>query len=239
MNDSILEQEFIDNEILHQGMMLQLGKWKNIIDSGNSRVGWKIGFNTVADQARMKIPSPIVGFLTSDRVMKSGDLYKAGHSAKLMVEAEIAILLGEDVFETASKDELNNAIAGFAPAIEIVDVARTSHDVLSILDDNIFHEAVIIGELIKNKPGLSAKDVQAKVIVNDELVQAGEPSRYPDDLTDVIKVVSSTLHKQGEMLKAGDWIISGSITKPYEIFADDNIEVSLSPLGTLSLGIYK
>lgn len=234
-----MQQEYIDNEILNQGMMIQLDKWKTLIGSGNNRVGWKIGFNDASDQVRMKIPSPIVGFLTSDRVMSSGDLYKVNQSAKLMVEAEIAILIAKDVLQTDSKTELENAIEGFAPAIEIVDVARTSHDVLSILGDNIFHEAVIIGDLVTNKPDLSAKDVHAKVIVNDELVQSGEPSRYPDDLTDIIKVVSNTLNKQGEMLKAGDWIISGSITKPCEVFAGDKIEVSLSPLGTLSLGIYK
>lgn len=237
MTDSILQQEYIDNEILNQGMMMQLDKWKTLIKSGNNRVGWKIGFNDIADQARMKIPSPIVGFLTSDRVMSNGGLYKVSESAKLMVEAEIAILIAKDILETDSKSELEDAIEGFAPAIEIVDVARTSHDVLSILGDNIFHEAVIIGDLIKTKPGLSAKDVHASVTVNGNLVQTTEHSRYPDDLTDIIAVVSKTLISQGEILKAGDWIISGSITKPYEIFSGDNIDVSLSPLGLLSLGI--
>lgn len=237
MTDSVLQQEFIANKILNQGMMIQLDKWKTLIESGNNRVGWKIGFNDTSDQARMKIPSPIVGFLTSDRVMNNGGLYKVSESAKLMVEAEIAILIAKDILETDSKTELMSAIEGFASAIEIVDVARTSHDVLSILGDNIFHEAVIIGDLIKNKPGLSAKDIHAKVIVNDELVQVAEPSRYPEDLTDIVAVVLKTLVSQGETLKAGDWIISGSITKPYEVFAGDNIEVSLSPLGTLSLGI--
>ena len=237
MTDSVLQQEYIDNEILNQGMMIQLDKWKTLIESGNNRVGWKIGFNDTSDQARMKIPSAIVGFLTSDRVMCNAGIYKASSSAKLMVEAEIAILIAKDVLQTDSKSELEAAIEGFAPAIEIVDVARTSHDVLSILGDNIFHEAVIIGDLIKTKPSLSAKDVNASVIVNGELVQTTEPSRYPDDLTDIIKVVSSTLHKQGEILKAGDWIISGSITKPYEVFSGDNVEVVLSPLGTLSVGI--
>lgn len=237
MTDSVLQQEYIDNEILNQGMVLQLDKWKTLIESGNNRVGWKIGFNDTSDQARMKIPSPIVGFLTSDRVMSNAGLYKVSTSAKLMVEAEIAILIAKDVLETDSKSQLEAAIEGFAPAVEIVDVARTTHDVLSILGDNIFHEAVIIGDLIKNKPNLSAKDVHASVTVNGKLVQTTEPSRYPEDLTDVVAVVSKTLRSQGEILKAGDWIISGSITKPYEVFAGDNIDVSLSPLGDLSLGI--
>lgn len=237
MTDPILQQEYIDNEILNQGMMIQLDKWKTLIEAGNNRVGWKIGFNDTSDQARMKIPSPIVGFLTSDRVMSNAGLYKVSTSAKLMVEAEIAILISKDILETDSKSELEAAIEGFAPAIEIVDVARTTHDVLSILSDNVFHEAVIIGDLIKNNPNLSAKDVHASVTVNGKLVQTTEPSRYPEDLTDVVAVVSKTLRSQGEILKAGDWIISGSITKPYEVFSGDNIDVSLSPLGDLSLGI--
>ena len=239
MTDSVLQQQYIANEILTQGMAQQLRKWKTLLGAGTQRVGWKIGFNAAADQARMKLPSPIVGFLTDDRLMPNAGSYKVSESAKLMVEAEVAILIGNDISASASKSEFESAIAGFAPAIEIVDVARSAHDILSILDDNIFHEAVIIGELVKNKPALTANDIQAKVIVNNEVVQQGEPARYPDDLTDIIRVVANTLGSQGETLKAGDWIICGSITTPYQIFAADRIEVELAPLGTLSLDIHQ
>ena len=239
MKGSTTQQDFVEETILIDGMQVQLHKWQCLLESGYKRVGWKIGFNAMADQERMRLPSPIVGFLTSDTVLDSGSTYKAKKNAKLMIEAEVAILIGKDVSAAANKPQLADAIEGFAPAIELVDLARTSHDMTSILEDNIFHEAVIIGELNRDMSDLTAKDISATVSVNSELVQKGDPSRYPDDITEVVSVVADTLAKQGQCLQAGDWIISGSITKPAEVFAGDHIEVALSPLGSLSLNIVK
>jgi len=232
-----MQQEFVEETILMQGMQVQLHKWQYLLESGHKRVGWKIGFNAIADQERMRLPSPIVGFLTNESVLDSGSTYQAKKTAKIMIEAEVAILIGKDVSASADKTQLAEAIEGFAPVIEIVDVARTSHDITSILEDNIFHEAVIFGEVSRDMPDLSAKDISAKVSVNSQVVQTGDPSRYPDDISEVVSVVADTLAKQGKCLQAGDWIISGSITKPIEVFAGDHIEVDLSPLGSLSLNI--
>lgn len=232
-----MQREFVEETILMQGMQVQLHKWQHLLESGHKRVGWKVGFNAVADQQRMRLPSPIVGFLTSESVLDSGSTYQGKKAAKIMIEAEIAILIGKDVSAAADKTQLAEAIEGFAPAIEIVDVARTPHDITSILEDNIFHEAVIFGELSRGMPDLTAKDISATVSVNSQIVQTGDPSRYPDDIREVVSVVADTLAKQGKCLQAGDWIISGSITKPIEVFAGDHIEVGLEPLGLLSLNI--
>ena len=239
MKSTTAQQDFVEEAILIDGMQVQLHKWQCLLESGQKRVGWKIGFNAMADQERMKLPSPIVGFLTSESVLDSGSTYKGKKNSKLMVEAEVAILIGKDVPAAADKTQLADAIEGFAPAIELVDVARTSHDITSILEDNIFHEAVIFGELNRDMPDLRAKDISATVSVNSQVVQNGDPSRYPDDISEVVSVVADTLAKQGQCLQAGDWIISGSMTIPVEVFAGDHIEVALSPLASLSLNIVK
>ena len=239
MESSTIAQDFVEEAIIMQGMQVQLSKWERILESGHKRVGWKIGFNVAADQQRLRLPSPIVGFLTSESVLDSGNTYKGKEDAKLMVEAEVAILIGKNVSADADKSQLADAIEGYAPAIEIVDVARTSHDITSILEDNIFHETVIFGEVNKNLPELSAKDISAQVLVNNQVAKTGDHTRYPDDLCDVVSVVANTLAKQGECLQAGDWIISGSITQPFEVHGGDYVEVSMSPLGLLSLNIDK
>lgn len=239
MNSSIPQRDYIDEAILINGMQAQLSKWQLLLESGHKRLGWKIGFNTPADQTRLRLPYPIVGFLTSESLLDSGSTYIGKKSSKLMAEAEVAILIGKAVPADATRSQLTDAISGFAPAIEIVDIARASHDVTSILEDNIFHESVIFGELSISHPELNAKDIIASVTVNGEVVQSGDSSRYPDDIRDVVAVVANTLAKQGKCLEAGDWIISGSITQPVEVFAGDILEVILAPLGSLSLKIEK
>lgn len=237
MSHSTSQQQFIDEKVLEQGMEKQLLKWKNIIASGHSRVGWKIGFNDLADQRRMELPSPIVGFLTGDRAFLSGDTYTARKEAKVMLEAELAILIGKDVPGGASLEQAKSAIEAFAPALELVDVARAPHDIESILEDNIFHEAVIFGEASQEFLNLKTQDISARVMVNGEELRVGDPSRYPEDISEFVCVVANTLDKQGLRLQAGDWIISGSITKPVAVKAGDQIEVELEPLGSISAQI--
>lgn len=234
MTESVLQYEIIDEEILIQAMSVQLVKWKETVASGSKRVGWKLGFTPLADQQRMKLPYPIVGFLTSDSVLSSGDSYTAGAAAKVMLEAEVAILISRNVSANESAEQLKDAIEGFAPAIEIVDVTKSAHDITSILENNVFHERVIIGGLCKNYPDLLAAQVNASVTVNQQLVQTDDSSRYPDDFTEVVSVVANTLAKQGECLQADDWIICGSITVPVQVHPGDSVEVSLAPLGTLT-----
>lgn len=236
---STVQLDYVEEAILTGAMHVQLQKWKCKLDSGHKRVGWKIGFNALADQERMKLRSPIVGYLTSESVLESESIYTGTHTSKLMVEAEVAILIGEDVTTHVSKEQATAVIKGFAPAIEIVDFARVPHDMTSILEDNIFHEAVIIGDLNKNLSELKVTDIFANVLINGETIQSGDPSRYPKDMGEIISCVSDILSKQGEYLQAGDWIIAGSITIPVEVKMGDQVNVSLAPLGSLMVTILK
>lgn len=229
--------EVIDQNILLSAMDVQFHQWKKMTEAGCKRVGWKIGFNVLADQQRMKLLSPVIGFLTDKTVLSSGGRYKASDSSKVMLEAEVAIRIQRDVEAGATKEQLKDAIEGFAAAIEIVDVAKTEHDIASILEGNVFHERVIFGELKQNCPELTANQIKASVSVNQQLGLQGDPERYPDDFTDVLRVVSDTLHQQGETLKAGDWIIAGSITIPVQVKAGDQVDVNMEPLGKLTVTI--
>jgi len=229
--------ETIDQNVLSSAMKVQLHQWKKVTDSGAKRVGWKIGFNALADQQRMKLLSPVIGFITDNTVLVSGDGYAANDLSKVMLEAEVAICMKRDVSVGETQEQLKDAIAGYAAAIEIVDVAKCEHDIVSILEGNVFHERVIFGEMKQNCPELTASQVKTSVSVNQQLVREGDSERYPDDFTDVLRVVSDTLNQQGEVLKAGDWIIAGSITVPVEVKAGDQVEVNIEPLGQLTVTI--
>lgn len=236
---SATDQDFIEDSVLNDAMTVQLNKWKDKLDSGHKRVGWKIGFNVKSDQLRMKLETPVIGFLTSETVLNSGDTYKGKTDTKLMVEAELAIHIGKDVSANASYEEMTHAIKGFAPAIEIVDILRSPGDITSILKDNLFHETVILGELNTEINNFMSKDICANVFVNGVDMQSSDHSRYPEDIREVISCVANILYKQGQVLQAGDWIIAGSITQPIEVNSGDEIKVSLSPFDSLLLNIEK
>ena len=205
------------------GMREQLRQRRETLDAGAQHVGWKIGLNIPEVQERLGIEEPVLGHLTSVTVLGDGWEYDASGANRLMAEPEVAIELGE-----------NEAIAGLAAAIELVDVGRPprGEGVEAIVADNIFHSAVILGD---SQPGASADDVRATVTVNGEERASAEMT---DDLDEVIQVAARRLAEAGEQLRPGDRIIAGSITPqvgPLE--PGDVLGVEVHGLGSLQARI--
>ncbi len=216
---------------IHRGMQRQLQQWRNALAAGDERLGWKIGFNRVMDQQKFELPSPMVGYLTRKRQLVADEPYPLRAGSKILVEAEIALLMGRDVAPNATFSEARNAIAGYAPALELVDTTRTrSNDIEAILAGNLFHEAVVIGDVCAIVGG----HFSASLILNGSEIRQLEPDRLPDDFGKIVKIVAEILAQHGERLLAGDWIISGAATTPIEVHDADEIKLELEPLGTIT-----
>jgi 2-keto-4-pentenoate hydratase len=217
---------------IHHGMERQLQQWRQALAAGDQRLGWKIGFNRRVDQQKFALPSPMIGYLTAKRRLAAGGRYTFKAGATILLEAEIALLIGHDVAAGATPTEAGNAIQGYAAALELVDTSRTrSNDIAEILAGNLFHEAVLIG----NATTISNNHFNAALKINGNEVRRLEPDRLPDDFGAIVKVVADILGEHGEQLQAGDWIISGAATTPIEIHAGDAIALALDPLGNLTL----
>lgn len=231
------EINYIDKNILHNGMHVQLQSWEKLLRSGSRRLGWKIGFNTSADQLRLGLMQPLVGHLTTNSVIKSGGCYNLKPGSKTLVEAELAIIIGKDIPVSSGRDKIKQSIEAFAPAIELVDVSDAPADIEQILMGNIFHETVILGEKYYQHELLSTNDIIASVKVNGECVENSDLTRYPDNFIDFVDVVAETLSQHNQQLMAGDWIITGSLIKPFEVSSKSTVELNMSPFGDVVLHI--
>lgn len=217
---------------IQRGMERQLQQWRSALAGGEGRLGWKIGFNRAADQQKFDLPSPMIGYLTQRRRIVAGGSYAVSTESAILAEPEIALLLGCDVAPGSSLADARNAIAAWAPALELVDTTRThSSDIEEILAGNLFHEAVVIGTAVADCTG--EFDVTLKV--DGEPVRTLEADRLPTDFATLICVVAELLGQQGERLQAGDWIITGAAATPVELHPGAKIELDLLPLGQLVL----
>ena len=217
---------------IHHGMERQLQQWRTVLAAGDERLGWKIGFNRIVDQQKFNLPSPMIGYLTRKRRIASGGSYAIRAGSTILLEAEIALLIGHDVAPGVTITEARNAIQGYAAALELVDTSRTSSsDIAEILAGNLFHEAVLIG----NATTISNNHFNASLKINGDEVRRLEAERLPDDFGVIVKVVADILGRHGEQLRAGDWIISGAATTPVELHGGDEISLELEPLGNLAL----
>jgi 2-keto-4-pentenoate hydratase len=209
----------------------QLESWRDALAAGAQRVGWKIGLNIPEVQARLGIEEPVIGHLTSASQLGPGEAFDASGTLKLHGEPEIALELGRPVDAAADPDSCREAIAGLAPAIELVDLDRPPEDLEPIVGTNVFHRAFA---LAPSRPALVPPGTEAAVSVNGELRAT---AAVPQDFADVVSVVARLLGASGERLEAGDRIIAGSLVPPLPLARGDRVSLEAGELGSVEAAV--
>ena len=209
---------------------VQLERWTSALEGGARRVGWKIGLNIPEVQARLGLEEPVIGHLTSATQLDPGASYSAAGAVALRAEPEVALEIGRDVPADAGPGDAAAAIAGYAPAIELVDVGRPPADLESIVAENVFHRAFAIGAAQPDAPD------GASVVVSVGGERRAE-SVVDEDFPATVGVVARLLGAAGRRLESGDWIIAGSLTEQVPVESGDDLSVELGPLGRLSLSV--
>lgn len=223
---------------IQRGMTRQIQTWRDMVSSRDHRLGWKVGFNMIADQQRLKLPSAMVGYLTKERSLISGSQYKSSPNSVLLVEPEVAILIGNDVPSDATAEQANAAIAAYAAALELVDTTRSvDNDIEEILGCNMFHESVLLAKQRLAPPDYIRDQLSISLSINNKEVRTLEQQRVPQDFSIIIHDVANILAAHGEQLKKGDWIITGAAAKPAPVQVGDEITLDMGLLGQLSLRI--
>jgi 2-keto-4-pentenoate hydratase len=202
-----------------RGMRAQLARRDAALAAGATPVGWKIGFNTPAIQEHFGLTDAVVGYLTDAGVSPDGATISLGGWGAAAVEVEVAIRVGVD-----------GAVAGLAPALELVDLDISFDDIEPVLAGNICHRGVIFGDEV---PGVDPWAMVATVTRAGAVVAEG---RLVEDPATTATFVRSYLAAHGAALEAGDRIIAGSVVAPVAVTPGDDLSVSFGPLGHLSVG---
>jgi 2-keto-4-pentenoate hydratase len=189
----------------------QLAARRRLLDAGATRVGWKValGMEEVGNR-------PVMGYLTSATLLSRGAAHSAAGAARLCVDAELAVEIGRD-----------GAIAGYAAALELVDLGQGRGSLESVIRANVLHRAFVLG------PSHQEPSRNARVHVNDEL-QAEASAEL--DLEERAAVVDYWLSALGERLEPGDRIITGSIVQ-VPLAPGDQVTVEIGELGRLEASI--
>ncbi len=211
---------------LTAALTAQLEHRRAVLRQGHKHVGWKLG---VGDRERIGGQFAI-GYLTSATQIAAGGDYLADDGGQdLRADAEIAVQLTSEVDPGADTTTAAAAVASYAAALEIVDLAPLPDEPGSVVVTNVFHRGVAFGKLEKKLD----TDLEAKLIVNGDVRDAAP---VPDDLPDRIRAAAGLLTSVGEQLQAGDRIITGSIVQvPIEV--GDEVVADLGSLGAVSVRI--
>jgi 2-oxo-hept-3-ene-1,7-dioate hydratase len=201
-----------------RGMRAMLADRDAALVAGAVPVGWKIGFNTAAIQEHFGLTDAVVGYMVDTGVTADGATVSLAGWAAPAVEVEMAVRVGDD-----------GAVAGLAPALELVDLGISFDDIEPVLAANICHRGVIFGDEV---PGVDPWAMAASVTKAGDVVAEGV---LTEDPAVTLLFVRSYLAAHGATLQPGDRIIAGSVVAPVAVAPGDELNVSFGPLGRLSV----
>jgi 2-keto-4-pentenoate hydratase len=214
-------------------MEAQLARWRRLVDDGFARVGWKIGLNDPAVQQRLGLTTAVVGHVTLATVLAPGRPHSLAGGTRVGAEPEVAIHLCRDVPPGADGAAAAAAIVGLGPALEIIDVDAPFDDLERIVAANVFHRAAVFGPSDPGRAGGSLAGVAVHALHNGQVVETVDPVAI--DAPELVRFVADTLGAFGERLQAGDWILSGCLTRQLWVAPGDVAGIDLGALGGLEV----
>jgi len=211
-----------------------------MLAAGARSVGWKVGFGAPASLALMQITAPLLGFITDSTVLESGATVAATGWDRGIVEFEVAVRLGQDLGPGSSAAQSRDAVSAVGPAIELanVDLQVAATGVEEIVAGDIFHVGVIYGAMDADRAGLDITGLVARILIDGvERAATADLQATTGDYARIVTTVADTLAANGETLRAGDTIITGSVIPPIPVTEGREFTFALEPFEPISVHI--
>ena len=220
-----------------RGMQAQAEMLRQRVATGDRLIGWKVGFGAPAMLELLKIDGPLIGFLTQKAHVASGGSVSFAGWGRPVIEPEIAVFIGRDVPAGGSREAAEAAIAGIAPAIEVVDFNEPPEDPARILAHDIYQRHVVLGAPGPVRPGSSAEGLTCRIIRRGvETARTTDPQANTGEWVAIVMHVANLLAAFGERLRAGEFIITGSVVPPITVERDeDSTTFAVDPIGSVSV----
>ena len=223
---------------VNSGLADQLRLRGELISGGHRPLGWKAGFGAPVWQERFALDGPLVGFLTDATLIDDRADVDISGWARPVAEPELAAYLGSDLAPGSGREETRAAISAIGPAIELADIDPPPDDVHEILVGNIFHRGVVLGPVDPGRAGADLTGLEARVRVDGR--EQAKTDRLEDLTGGVIDVVFhlfGLLADRGEMMRAGEVVICGSVVPPIDLTPGTTVEFELYPMDGITLQV--
>jgi 2-keto-4-pentenoate hydratase len=222
---------------IEQAYALQRELEQALVARGERVVGWKVGFTTAALQERYGVTEPVLGFLLGSGVFGSGDALPASRFvAGPGVEVEVALLLKADLAGpgvTAASALL--AVEGALPALELIDfrLSGTPRGT-DVIADGIYANAIVLGRPLTPLAGIDLA-LEGVVFEQDgQIVATQTAAEVLGNPLVSLAWAANTLGRMGRGLRAGDLVMTGSISKVLRPTGGQSVRASFTRLGSVS-----
>jgi 2-oxo-3-hexenedioate decarboxylase len=199
---------------------------------GERRAGYKLGFTSPAKMAQMGLSEVIWGRLTDAMVLADGGQAAPGRFIHPRVEPEVCFLLGEPLEGTVTPLGALRAVAGVAPALEVID-SRYQDFRFSLADvvaDNCSAAAIVVGPW-SDPARVDVANLGLVLEVDGAVAQVGSTAAILGHPVRSLVAAARLVAAAGERLEAGDLLLAGGATEAVAIGPGSRVRVEMERLG--------
>jgi 2-keto-4-pentenoate hydratase len=221
---------------LDQAYGLQRQLEQALVGRGDRVVGYKVGFTTAALQERHGLTEPVLGFMLGSGVYGSGDAVPLSRFIAIGVEVEVAFLLKSDLAGpgvTIASALL--AVEGAMPSFELIDFRLSGTprgpDVVA---DGVYTNAIVLGRPLTPVAGIDLA-LEGVVFEQDgQIVATQTAAEVLGNPLVSLAWAANTLGRMGRGLRAGEVVLTGSISKVLRPTAGQSVRASFTRLGSVA-----
>lgn len=216
---------------------VQLQTIKRRIDDGERIVGKKIGITAKAVMQMLKVDQPDFGHLLSGMTHGESATLDSTRFCQPRGEGEIAFILNKDLAGPGiTGPQVLAATECVMPAFEIVD-SRVTDWKIRIQDtvaDNASAAAFVLGDNAVSPRRIDLATCGMVLEKNGEIIGTGAGAATLGNPVNAVVWLANKLGELGIALKAGEVILSGSLSLMFPISPGDVLRMSLNGVGSVS-----
>jgi 2-keto-4-pentenoate hydratase len=208
-----------------------------LVARGARVAGWKSGFTTRAGQEAFGVSEPVSAFLLAADTFASGATLPAARFVKPAVETEIAFVMRRELAGPGvTVPQALTAVEGAMPALELIDFRYSGkpHGT-DVVADGVYANAVVLGGALTSVAGLDLA-LEGLVYEQNGLVAAtNAAAEVMGNPLNSLAWLANHLGARGLGLRAGDVVMSGSVSKLLTPKAGDTIRATYTRLGSVTV----
>jgi len=220
----------------YQAYILQDEVHLCLADAGwGSIAGHKIGCTTPVMQAFLDIPNPCAGAVF-DRGVRTGDgEFRHADFRHVGVECEIAVRLGRDLARGPwDRASVAKAVAAVMAAIEVVDDRYDDYrrfDTPTLIADDFFNAGCVLGRERRGWRDLDLAALAGRMTIDGVEVGRGVGADIMGHPMTALAWLAGLRAARGTPLRAGAFVLLGSVVDTKWVEAGQSVEVEIDSLG--------
>lgn len=208
------------------------------VDAGARIVGKKIGLTSKSVQAQLGVDQPDFGTLLDTMEVLTGQTMDANQILQPKVEAEIAIVLGDDLDDdNLTIVDIIDSVDYVLPSIEIVGSRILNWDIkiTDTIADNASASHYVLGHTPKTLDEIDIVNCKMTMSKNNEVCSTGIGANCLGSPLNALLWLAKTMVKLNCPLQAGEVILTGALGPMVALENGDKIEADFEGLGQVSV----